>query len=248
MSPVLQPGHEPAPGTRVRDTAALDATLERLSRRSRLSGILSLVGLLAVLAALVLSARQLAEMNGQVTALERERARLDGEIVSRRAELRTVTDSLARKSEAYQAYHQAVRQRMPVLAAAAAEAASSSAAATRVVYIQYRGALPRALANQLRERLNDSGYSAPAVEFIDRPFSNSVRFFHPENQEEATELARRTEAFFAEQGCPASFPAQDLSARGGSVPVGQMEIWVNLDCRGRASAEAPPAPGGSPRA
>lgn len=220
-----------------------DAYLAKVSRGSRLSGILGLVGLTLVLAALLFSTRQLSEsrrrlseVSGRIDRRLAELATTQQQLDSVRRQLRIASDSLVRTREGYSAFSAVVRQESPALAQAAAQVARDSARAARVVYIQFRGTLSRATANALRSRLNGGGFNAPGMERIDRQFGNSVRYFHAEDAEAARALAQVAASFFAEQGCPATFPPQDLSARGGGVPVGQLEVWINLNCRPAAPA------------
>lgn len=220
----MKAGPPPAPGP-----AELERHIARLARGSRLTTMLSIAGLLAVLGALVLSGRELAELN-------EERASLDQQIEARQAELRMLTDSLVRSREGYSAYAAVVRREQPALAEEAASVARDSAAAARVVYIQYRGSVPRSLAEQVRARLAELGFHAPGVERIDRDFDNSVRYFHADDASAAEELARRAGALLAERGCPADFPVQDMTRGGFAVPRGQVELWIDLTCPGAAGA------------
>jgi hypothetical protein len=214
-----------------------DAYLAKTARGSRISGVLGLVGLTLVLGALLFSVRQLSESRAELTAVRDSVQVKYDELASVRQQLRVASDSLVRVREGYSAFTAVVSQQSPALAQEAAQVARDSARAARVVYIQFRGSLSRATANALRARLNDGGYNAPGVERIDRQFGNSVRYFHAEDADAARALAEAASAFFAEQGCPASFPRQDLSARGGGVPMGQIEIWINLNCHPPASAQ-----------
>jgi hypothetical protein len=225
-----------------RSADEFDAYLAKAARGSRISGVLGLVGLTLVLAALLFSVRQLSESRRQLTdvssQVDRKRTELAStqqQLDSMRKELRVVSDSLVREREGYSAYRNRVREESPALAQTAAQVARDSARAARVVYIQFRGGLSRATANALRARLNAGGFNAPGVERIDRQFGNSVRYFHAEDAGAARSLAQAASAFFAEQGCQASFREENLSDRGGGVPVGQIEIWINLNCRPAAS-------------
>ena len=227
-----------------RSADEFDAYLAKVSRGSRISGVLGLVGLTLVLAALVFSARQLSEsrrrlteVRGQVDGKLAELASTQQQLDSVRKQLRVASDSLVRAQTQLTTYGAVVRQQSPVLAQEAAKVALDSARTARVVYIQFRGTLSRATANALRGRLNGSGFNAPGVERIDRVFGNSVRYFHAEDADAARELAQAASAFFAAQRCPAAFPPQDMTARGASVPIGQLEIWINLNCRPAAAAQ-----------
>ena len=227
-----------------RSAEEFDAYLAKATRGSRISGVLGLVGLTLVLGALLFSVRQLSEsrhrlteVRGQVNAKLAELASTQQQLDNVRGQLRVASDSLVRVRQGYSTFTAVVRQESPALAQAAAQVARDSARAARVVYIQFRGALSRATANALRARLNGGGFNAPGVERIDRQFGNSVRYFHAEDADAARSLAQVASAFFAEQGCQASFPPQDMSARGGGVPMGQIEIWINLSCRSAAAAQ-----------
>lgn len=214
----MSASQRPAP-----DPAEFERRVQAVVRGSRAATLLSVLGLVAVLGALLFSGRALARMSEQ-------RAGLDAQIRERQAELRQLTDSLVRTREAFSAYAAVVERERPELAGTAAEVARDSAAAARVVYIQFGGAVPRATAEGVRARLNESGYHAPGVERIERGFRSSARFFHAEDAAAAAELARRASAFFAERGCAADFPVQDLSTRGLAAPRGQLELWIAVDC------------------
>lgn len=222
--------------TQPRSAEEFDAYLAKAARGSRISGVLGLVGLTLVLAALVLSTRSLAHSRRELAGVRDSVRAGYADLASVRQQLRLASDSLARTQTQLATYGDVVRRQNPALAQAAARVARDSAAAVRVVYIQFRGSLSRATANALRARLNASGFNAPGVERIDRPYGNSVRYFHPEDEAAARELAQAASAFFAELRCPATFEPQNKAAGGAGVPQGQLEIWINLNCRPAASA------------
>jgi hypothetical protein len=98
-----------------------------------------------------------------------------------------------------------------------------------VVYIQFQGGVQRSVVEELRRRLSGSGFVAPGVERITKPFSSAVRYFHPGDSVLADSAARITRAFLEERGLGVGeFRAQNLAALGSRVPRGQVEVWVSV--------------------
>lgn len=216
--------------TKPQSADEFDTYIAKVARRSKFTGVVAFLGLLLVLGALVLSTRQLlgnqrrlSEIRGEVKANSAELARV-------KRELRSASDSLVRVREGFAAYNAVVKQQSPALAETAAEAARDSSSAARVVFIQFRGRVQSALVNELRVELNATGFNAPEIERVDRSYRNGTRYFHRQDQSAAQRLSRVASGFFAERGCPAEFPLQDFSRRGPTAPIGQMEIWINLNC------------------
>jgi hypothetical protein len=221
-----------------RSAAEFDDYLERIARGSKLTGVLGVAGLLLVLGALVISTKRLVDARQELAKGRRDLVEVERQVVAKRdeldrvqRELLTSTDSLARVQAGAAAFKAVVEERSPVVAAAA-EVARDSAVAATVVYIQFRGTLPRPLANELRGQLNSGGFNAPDVERIDRDYGNSVRYFHARDSAAAGEVARVTSTFFARRRCPADFPVQAARVRG--APEGQVEVWINVSCRSAA--------------
>jgi len=100
---------------------------------------------------------------------------------------------------------------------------------SRVVFIQFQGAVQRQAMEQLRERFSRAGFAAPGVERIATPFSSSVRYFHSEDGALADSVAGITIAFLKDKGLNVtSVPVQNLSRRRLRVPRGQIEVWVSV--------------------
>lgn len=97
-----------------------------------------------------------------------------------------------------------------------------------VVFIQFGGTFERAVAGQLRNRLAEAGFAAPAVEHIGTAFSSSVRYFHSEDSVLADSVGQVTHRLLQEKAPRVgAIPVQNLSGRGFRVPRGQIEVWLN---------------------
>ena len=213
-----------------------DAYLATIHRASRFTGLLSLAGLLLVLGALVLATQRLGNSRSELRQVSQEVSAKHDELQRMQTELRSATDSLVRIREGFATYRAVVREQVPAVDVAAAEVARDSATTARVVYIQFRGTISRDLVNELRARINGAGYNAPGVERIDRSFATAVKYFHPEDEALAAEIARQTREFFAGRRCPLSISPKDASGSGLRAPVGQVEVWIDLNCEGAAEA------------
>jgi hypothetical protein len=99
--------------------------------------------------------------------------------------------------------------------------------ASNVVFIQYQGAVPRALADTLRRRLGTAGFVAPGTERVDAPFRSAVRYFHPADLELADSVASMTQDFLSARDINQTVPVQPITSKGVKVPSGQLEVWLS---------------------
>ena len=99
-----------------------------------------------------------------------------------------------------------------------------------LVYVEFEGDIKRDLIQDLRATLNNQGFPAPEAKRIEGDYYSEVRYFNPEDKRLAEDVARIAKKFFESKGCPADFPTNDLSSKARG-PRGQIEIWINMNCR-----------------
>src|SRR5690606_39167572 len=88
-----------------------------------------------------------------------------------------------------------------------------------IVYIQYAHNDEKMLAEQLRKKLADNGYVAPAPEKMSNTdFKNSVRYFHSEDADEAKKISQSISSN------QINFELQQPKI---TAPLNQIEIWIN---------------------
>lgn len=97
-----------------------------------------------------------------------------------------------------------------------------------MVYIQYRQATQKPLAESLQDTCEQKGWTAPGVELVEQDFSGSVRYFNSKDRAFAEKVLKTTEAFLQEQGQPANLKLLDLPNSRLQAPLGQVEVWLSL--------------------
>lgn len=98
-----------------------------------------------------------------------------------------------------------------------------------VVFIQFQGAVQRSTIDELRSRLDRSGFVAPGIERISPPFASSIRYFHPEDRVLADSVARITKAFVSERRLRVpSIPIWYVANHTSNVKLGQIEVWLSV--------------------
>lgn len=99
----------------------------------------------------------------------------------------------------------------------------------KVVYIQYHGRGAQDIAQGLRRRLIDDGFTSPDGERVD-PRVNRVYYFYSEDSAAAYHLADITRSYFANARVNASLPdeikVRNLAGKY-SAPEGQLEVWIS---------------------
>ncbi|MBI1803758.1 MAG: hypothetical protein HY033_03030 [Ignavibacteriae bacterium] len=97
-----------------------------------------------------------------------------------------------------------------------------------IVYIQYKNPETKAIAMELQQKCEQSGWTAPGIERVDSRFSNSIRFFNAQDQSFAEKVADLTTNFLKEKGISAEIRVQDFSKSKFNAQEGQVEIWLSL--------------------
>jgi len=97
-----------------------------------------------------------------------------------------------------------------------------AASAGGAVFIQVAREDQRALAGDLRGKLETQSFSVPAIQLVPHGTSNTyVRYFSPGDLQKATTVL----GLLKEMGITGS--VQDFSGMGkGKIPAGQLEVWI----------------------
>jgi|GEM_PF-1936158 len=133
---------------------------------------------------------------------------------AKESEARRATDSQKAQTEEID---KALRDK-PQLRQAIEQAVQSK----RLVYLQYPDGEQKAMVERIRERLEQSGYSAPGSEKVRAMPSNAeLRYFRSEDKEKAVELVEQ----FARWGLPGVRPAP-IKGYEGKLQVRQFELWL----------------------
>lgn len=108
------------------------------------------------------------------------------------------------------------------------------------IYVQFQGATTRgqindyrgALLSSLQQLDSSKGITVPAAERIATPFSAEVRYFNEQDQALANAVADKTNAYYGQSACEASF--QPIKARlvdlKQKIPQRQIEVWIKPAC------------------
>jgi hypothetical protein len=97
-----------------------------------------------------------------------------------------------------------------------------------VVYIQFSGERNRRLAEELRQELIKDGYKAGEVQQLEFPYPNSVKYFNDADAASASALANTVSAFLKSHQDDGSLVLSVRNSGDTPVPVGQMEVWINV--------------------
>jgi hypothetical protein len=105
-----------------------------------------------------------------------------------------------------------------------------AAAFTAVVYIQYSSAGSKDDAEELRHAFNDdqgAAIIAPEADFVQLILSeDTVRYFHPEDQDIAEKIADIGNQFFRDHHSSRFLRVSNQPPRS-DVPQGQIEVWLH---------------------
>jgi C4-dicarboxylate-specific signal transduction histidine kinase len=158
--------------------------------------------------------QQAASAQQRVTVLEERKAQLETEIESRTAQLKALIDTVQKASSSPS----------PAVNQALQEATKEVAKGSRLIYLQFRGSLSRDTMRGLQAILQERKYSAPGIERVAGNYSSEVRYFRPEDADNAKEAAQIATQYFSDK-CPRNSNFQPKYV-GDSKPVPQIEIWV----------------------
>ncbi|WP_408952875.1 hypothetical protein [Lysobacter sp. Hz 25] len=100
---------------------------------------------------------------------------------------------------------------------------------SRLTYIQFRGALPRDLINDLRANLGKDHFDAPGAERVAKDYSSHIKYFSPSDQPDAERLKQSVVAFFNAKGCPLLKLPTILPKDAPDKPL-PLEVWISHSC------------------
>lgn len=98
----------------------------------------------------------------------------------------------------------------------------------RLVYIQFRGSLPRGLINELRAVLKEAEFNNPGAERLAGEYRSLVKYFSDSDSDPAESLANETEQFFAKKGCPVNIEVVPVKSK--IKPTSPLELWLHHSC------------------
>ena len=100
--------------------------------------------------------------------------------------------------------------------------------AENIIYIQYKGTIPRDTVEALRKLLATEGYNAPGVEKVTYQFDNSIRYYHSQDKPLANKIAVIATNYLKTKNININFKLVDLSNRKYKAQTGQVELWIDL--------------------
>lgn len=170
---------------------------------------------------------ELAELKANIASEKLKAAESAASAASRAASdaLELRGKALAERDDAAKAA-QELRTNLAVLTTKAQEA-RPDLVKSRLVYIQFRGSLTRALIDELRRALQPHNFNAPGAERLGGDYEAQVKYFRPEDRSDAERLLKLTGDFFADKGCPIHLRLNEAKATASSPPL---ELWLPHSC------------------
>lgn len=103
----------------------------------------------------------------------------------------------------------------------ATEASIIGSLQKKICYIQYRSKELRPLAKKMQDTLQSTGWLAPGIEMINGNYSNSIKYFHEDDEKIAKNLAARLKGTIQRD-----FKIVSMTGSKYKVPKGQLETWI----------------------
>lgn len=102
---------------------------------------------------------------------------------------------------------------------------------SRLVYVQFRGAIKRELIDSLRADIRKSGFNAPGAERVSADYVSQVKYFAEADKREAERLRMAVEGYFAGIGCPLRVRLTSLATP--EAKRSPLEAWISHSCVGK---------------
>lgn len=97
-----------------------------------------------------------------------------------------------------------------------------------LVLIQFRNEGSRSTAEALRSALSAAGFFAPGVDRVEGNYSNSIRYFHKDDQALAGQVNEIVRNFLKSKNMALGGEPQYLSSLRNNSQSGQIEIWLDF--------------------
>lgn len=98
----------------------------------------------------------------------------------------------------------------------------------RTIHVQYFNDSSKITISKLRNNLQKQGFKSFGAEKIDYEFKNMVKYFSPDDINDAEKILKHTKKFFNDKGCPINvielIPAE---SKQNNQPL---ELWLNHTC------------------
>lgn len=170
--------------------------------------------------------KQAADLLAKKIALDSEIAAKAALLAAAERDLRLRQSELAKAAAATS--DPTARQTLSAAAADTGAIAADIARRNKLVYLQFRGDIERATVEALRAEFTRAGYSAPGVQRVGGEYRSEVRYFNPDDEVSAKDVASIVSVFLKEQcGLPVPVEAR---LRSWSKPVQHLEVWLSAKC------------------